>query len=368
LLIHSLRTRKVSTGGSQFDICNQTSKPEDAHKQKKNDKQKKKQAHREEKQKRHGAAEPETEFATTTITRVKPRFPAGFFLSSCAYNLAVAALLETEALTIDVGSRVLVRDLALSLQPGALVAMLGPNGVGKTLTLHTLAGLRSARHGAVRFRGTDLRVLGQRERALRVGLLLQEQEDPFPTTVIEAALMGRHARLGLWQWETSEDHALARQALHGMDLDAMEDRLCGTLSGGERRRLGLASMLVQDPDVMLLDEPLNHLDPSHQFAVLSALRVLAHDGKAVVASLHDPALAARHFDQALLLHGDGRWQVGPVNDLLNPETLAELYGVPFERYRRISRTDEDAVTVMLPAPGQSRRGDMPKVTPLRRRH
>lgn len=278
----------------------------------------------------------------------------------------MAALLEAEALDIQVGARTLVCDLSLGLQPGALVAMLGPNGVGKTLTLHTLAGLRAAQRGAVRLRGTDLRLIGQRERALQVGLLLQDEDDPFPTTVLETALMGRHARLGLWQWETGEDHALARQALHHMDLDAMEDRLCATLSGGERRRLGLATLLVQDPDVLLLDEPLNHLDPRHQFAVLATLRKLASAGKAIVASLHDPVLAARYFDQALLMHGDGRWQLGPVNSLLNAGTLADLYSVAFERYRRESPAGDEPATVMLPAPDEPCRGPRTNVTPLRR--
>jgi iron complex transport system ATP-binding protein len=165
----------------------------------------------------------------------------------------------------------------------------------------------------------------------------------------------------LWQWETAEDHAAAREALAQMDLSGMENRLCGTLSGGERRRLGLATLLVQDPDVLLLDEPLNHLDPSHQFAVLAVLRRLAAEGKAVIASLHDPVLAARSFDSALLLHGDGRWQQGRVDALLDGTTLSELYAVPFETYRG------DGGTIMLPAPATPQPSAIGKVTPLRRR-
>ncbi len=256
----------------------------------------------------------------------------------------MAALLDTRNLTIAIDGRVLVRDLALSVAPGALIAVLGPNGVGKTLTLHTLAGLRPADAGAVRLRGRDQRQLAQRERALQVGLLLQDHDDPFPTTVIETALMGRHARLGLWQWETAEDHAAASAALAQMDLAGMEGRPASTLSGGERRRLGLATLLVQDPDVLLLDEPLNHLDPRHQFAGLAALRRLAAAGKAVIASLHDPVLALRHFASALLLHGDGRWQFLPVAALLDGAILADLYTVPFEPFHG------DSGTVMLPAP------------------
>ena len=104
--------------------------------------------------------------------------------------------------------------------------------------------------------------------------------------------------------------------------------------------------------MLLLDEPLNHLDPRHQFAVLATLRGLARAGKAVIASLHDPVMAARYFDLALLLHGDGRWQLGPM-ELLSATTLSELYAVPFESYRRQDRDDGTATgtTVMLPSPG-----------------
>lgn len=276
----------------------------------------------------------------------------------------MSPLLEAQQIDISIAQRVLVRRLSLRVQPGMRLAVLGPNGVGKTLTLHTLAGIRVAQHGAVRIRGTDLRLFSQRERALRLGLLLQEQEDPFPTTVLETALMGRHARLGLWQWETAEDHALARAALREMDLACMEERLCATLSGGERRRLGLATLLVQDPDLLLLDEPLNHLDPRHQFALLSVLGKVTAAGKAVIASLHDPVLAAQYFDTALLLHGDGRWQLGPVAELLTPARLSELYAVHFERYRRETG---DGPVVVLPSSEITRPAHADNVTALRRR-
>ncbi len=273
----------------------------------------------------------------------------------------MSTLLDIVDLHIGVDDRLLVEGLTLSVPPGAMIALLGPNGVGKTLTLHTLAGLRPATAGAVRVRGDDVRLLGQRERARRIGLLLQEHDDPFPTTVIETALMGRHARLGLWQWETTEDHAAAVAALAQMDLAGTENRLAGTLSGGERRRLGMATLLVQDADVLLLDEPLNHLDPGHQFAVIAVLRRLAAEGKTIIASLHDPALAVRDFASTLILYGDGRWQSGPSETLLDGATLSGLYGVPFQRYHG------ENGSVMLPTPGHAAVSVPGNVTPLRRR-
>jgi iron complex transport system ATP-binding protein len=278
----------------------------------------------------------------------------------------MSALLDVQQLTITAGNRELVQSLSLLLRPGARVALLGPNGVGKTLTLHALCGLRPPDEGAVRLRGTDLRLLGARQRALAIGLLLQEQEDPFPTTVLETALTGRHARLGLWQWETDEDVGAALAALAAMDLAGLEQRPAATLSGGERRRLGLATLLVQDPDLLLLDEPLNHLDPRHQFAVLDTLARLSAEGKAIMASLHDPALALRHFDSALLLHGDGRWQYGAVAELLTERTLSELYEVPFARHRREDGSDRDLLSVVLPTP-PAPPATPAKVTPLLRR-
>ncbi len=249
-----------------------------------------------------------------------------------ALNGAGRPSLAAHALDVAAGGRMLVQALEIEARGGEFVAVLGRNGVGKTLTLHTLAGLRAPSAGAVQLDARDLGAWSGRDRARRLALLPQSVEDPFPSTVFEAALIGRHPHLPFWQWEGAEDLAAARAALAAVGLEALGDRAVDSLSGGERRRLDIAMLLAQDASVCLLDEPINHLDPQHRNEVLALFRSRADSGGIVIASLHDATLAARFADRVLLLHGDGRWQFGETGAALSAENLSELYRVAVEEF------------------------------------
>ena len=236
--------------------------------------------------------------------------------------------LAARDVTVSVGTRCLVRDLSLSFPQGEFIALLGRNGSGKTLTLHTLAGLRDAQSGEVLLNGASLQSLARKTVAQTLGVLTQDTEDGFATTAIESVLIGRHPHLKLLQWEGNEDRRIADESLKRVGLDEFANRLTDTLSGGERRRVAIASLLAQQPSVLLLDEPTNHLDPHHQLAILGLFKELARNGGTVIASLHDPTLAARFADRALLLFGDGRWQAGAAEEVLTAGVLSELYLTP----------------------------------------
>jgi iron complex transport system ATP-binding protein len=244
---------------------------------------------------------------------------------AAALEAPAVALLAAERLGVRAGGRELVRDLGLALAAGEFVALLGRNGSGKTLTLHTLAGLRAPAAGRVTLAGTPMQGMRRRAIAQRVGLLPQEDEEGFATTVLEAVLLGRHPHLPAWRWQGAEDERLAREALRQVGLQALEARSTATLSGGEARRVAIATLLAQEPGVFILDEPTNHLDPHHQLAMLALFRGLADGGRAVLATLHDPTLAARFADRAVLLFGDGRWLAGPAREVLTAPVLSELY-------------------------------------------
>ena len=240
-------------------------------------------------------------------------------------DASLKPVLAARQLTIKAATRVLVADLTVEFVPGEVVAILGCNGSGKTLTLHTLAGLRAPLSGSVDLDGTPFDNLNRRAIALLLGLLAQDIEDAFVTTVLEMVLIGRHPHLGLWQWESQDDERIAREALQAVGLVDFAERRTDSLSGGELRRVAIAALLAQQPGIFLLDEPTNHLDPHHQIAALTLFREQARLGSTVITTLHDPTLAARFADRVILLFGDGRWSVGPVNEALTTESLSALY-------------------------------------------
>jgi iron complex transport system ATP-binding protein len=247
--------------------------------------------------------------------------------------VTLPARIECQSLTVEVPGRVLVRDLSFALPAGRMLVVLGRNGSGKSSTLHTLAGLRQAASGAVRLDGRELRHWPRRDLARTLGLLPQLVDDPFPATALEAVLVGRHPHLDFWSWESAYDRAAAQRALSAVDLAGLEQRDIATLSGGERRRLSIATILAQDPGVFLLDEPIHQLDPQHQLDVLRLFRGLADAGRTVIVSLHDIGLAARFADAALLLFGDGRWHCGDCDSTLTEASIGELYGIAVRELR-----------------------------------
>jgi iron complex transport system ATP-binding protein len=240
------------------------------------------------------------------------------------------SLFSCRDLRVDVAGRTLVDDLSFELRPGELLAILGQNGSGKTLTLHTLAGLRLPAAGRVLLRGQNVASASRRETARGLALLPQHVDDIFPATVIDTAMIGRHPHIARFQWESPQDIAIAEAALAAVGLGALAHRDVLTLSGGERRRLAIAQVLTQQPDVYLLDEPTNHLDPQHQLDALRLFRDEADDGASVVASLHDVNLAVRYADRCLLLYGDGRWDIGDTAEVLDESRLSELFATRME--------------------------------------
>lgn len=240
--------------------------------------------------------------------------------------------LTTKKLTVTIADKTICHDLDITVNKGECWAVLGQNGTGKTTLLHTLAGLHYLDNGEIYLNDIPLKDLSPREIARQSGLLLQDYQDIFPATVLEAVLIGRHPHLTAWQWESDRDNAIARAALKDVGLDGFSQRSIQTLSGGERRRVAIAAILAQQPELFLLDEPANHLDIKHQHQLLELFSRKARDeNNAVIMVLHDINLAARYCDHAILMYAGGQIETGTNQDMFNEEKLSKVFGHPIEQ-------------------------------------
>jgi iron complex transport system ATP-binding protein len=235
-------------------------------------------------------------------------------------------LLSTESLTLQAGGRRLVSELSLQVNAGELWCVLGPNGSGKTSLLHALAGLAPVHAGAIAWSGAPVSSWPPERAARHRALLPQTLHDSFAASALEVVLMGRHPYVDRWSWESEPDRAIALAALRAVDMEALAAREVTSLSGGERQRVAIAAALAQDTPLMLLDEPMAHLDLKHQVSVLQHLRARMRGGaRAVGLAIHDLNLARRFATHALLLgtpHRQGR-----AEDVMTAPNLSLAFGV-----------------------------------------
>lgn len=229
-------------------------------------------------------------------------------------------------LTVTRGGRAILNGLDLDLRRGRLTAIVGPNGAGKSTLLSRLAGLERADRGRVELDGRPILDLPPRERARAIAFLEQSPEVAWPVEVRILVGLGRTPFIGA-RGLSADDAAAIDRALARTGMTDFGDRLVSTLSGGERARVLIARALAGDPEWLLADEPLTGLDIGHQLDALHLLRGLAAEGRGVVVTLHDLALAARFADRVIVLWQGAIVADGPPSQALTPQVLARVYGV-----------------------------------------
>ncbi|AOY92960.1 ABC transporter ATP-binding protein [Cupriavidus sp. USMAA2-4] len=245
--------------------------------------------------------------------------PAGAADTPWRQPLAACPVLTARGLSLRAGARELLPALDLEIRPGELWCLVGPNGVGKSTLMAVLAGLRRPDGGAVAIDGQALGEVSPAVLARQRAYLPQTVHDTFSMRVRDAVRVGRYPHLAGWGFARREDELVVEAALAALDLSGLAARDVLTLSGGERQRVALAAVLAQQAPLLLLDEPVSHLDLRHQILVLDTLAALARAGShAVLVILHDLNLARRYASHALLMAEDGRALHGPAAEVLTP--------------------------------------------------
>jgi iron complex transport system ATP-binding protein len=234
-------------------------------------------------------------------------------------------------LTIGYSDRVVGRALNVRLEQGEVLALLGPNGGGKTTLLKTLLGILRPRAGAVTIGDRALALISLRERARLIAYVPQLHVPTFAFTVETVVLMGRTAHGNLFARPSAHDRTVAARVLEQFGIAHLAPRPYTMISGGERQLVLLARALAQEPQFVVLDEPTASLDFGNQGKVMREIRALAGMGHGVLFTTHDPNHALRAADRAYLLRAGERIAEGAVREVLTRAQLEDLYGAPVEQ-------------------------------------
>lgn len=234
-------------------------------------------------------------------------------------------LLEFASTSFSYGGRLVLSEISAAISDGECVALIGPNGIGKTTLLRLAAGTLPPKTGEVRLQGQPLDRLKQRVIARAIALVPQNVDVPFAFTVEQFVEQGRTPFLAMFGGLQSSDRAAIENAIELSDTRSLRSRVFNQLSGGERQRVKIALGLAQQPRLLLLDEPTQHLDIGRQMEMVDLIHSLSRRGIAIIASMHDLTMIEGTFSSVWLLSAEEGMRKGTPEEILQPEILRQAF-------------------------------------------
>ncbi|MDR0524105.1 MAG: ABC transporter ATP-binding protein [Candidatus Methanoplasma sp.] len=282
--------------------------------------------------------------------------------------------LKIDSVEFGYSSVPVLNDISMELDGAKFVSILGPNGVGKSTLIHCINKILSPDSGAVFLDGKDVREITIREMAKSIGYVPYSANDTFPLTVVDTVLMGRHPHS---KWKTLDrDLDIVYDALRTLGISHLAMRPFNELSAGQHQKVMLARGLVQEPKILLLDEPTSNLDIRHQLEVTKMLKSLSSEkGMLVIMISHDINIASKFADEVILMHRGDIYSVGSPSEVITEDNLAAVYGVasrvvedegrPHVILRdSIPMTDDSAPGARMAAAKKRHRGAASKPSPV----
>ncbi len=214
--------------------------------------------------------------------------------------------IQIDNLGFNYGTRMVLEDICFSVEKGSFVSVIGPNGSGKSTLLKLITAVLKPKRGSILLQGEDIRFMNRKEIAARVAVVPQNTSIEFDFKVMDVVMMGRYPFISKLKGEAKEDVEAAVSSMRYTNTLHLADRSFMELSGGERQRVILAQALTQSPQILILDEPVSHLDLQYQVEILNLIRKMCLDNKlTVIAVLHDLNMASTYSDSVLMLK-DGK--------------------------------------------------------------
>lgn len=256
--------------------------------------------------------------------------------------------IRLENAAFSYGEKEVFLGISLDVYKGEMLSILGSNGCGKTTLLRCIQGELRLKQGRILLEGKDLSSLTPTERARKIGMVFQEHSALFPYPVLEVVRMGRAPHLGFFARPGARDTEISERALARVGIAHLKDKAYTQISGGERQLVLIARTLVQEPAVMLLDEPTSHLDFKNQVLVLKMMERLSTEGLSIIMTSHYPNHAFL-FSNRIALMARGKFHaVGDPEEVIRPETLSAIYGVKVRILTAIDPESRDVVKFCVP--------------------
>lgn len=226
----------------------------------------------------------------------------------------------------DEEKRYLFRDVNIDLEGGGIMAILGPNGSGKTTFLRCLMGMLKWTSGKSYFDDKDTNTLSSKEFWSKVSYVPQQRMATSSFTAFESVLLGRSGQIGFLSTPKKSDIEAAEKIMEELGIIAYKNRDCNTLSGGEFQMVLIAKALVSDPELLILDEPESGLDFRNQLVVLNTMDSLKNKGISCIFNTHYPKHALQKADCSLILGGKQAY-FGKTSEIVNEKTIEDVFGV-----------------------------------------
>jgi len=218
--------------------------------------------------------------------------------------------------------------LDLSLKEGRITAILGPNGAGKTTLMYLALGWLKPWAGVINLSGKPIESYSRRELGKQIALIPQSEHIPFEYTVLEYVLLGRAPYLPSLGMPSQADEMIAYDALKKVGIPDLFDHSILAISGGERQLVLTARALAQEPRLLLMDEPTSHLDLSNKYRLVQILKELQERGTSILMTTHEPDIALKVSDEAILMEKGRVLVSGPTSEVATGENLSRIYRVP----------------------------------------
>ncbi|MCF6093668.1 heme ABC transporter ATP-binding protein [Microaerobacter geothermalis] len=237
-------------------------------------------------------------------------------------------MIEVKQLTYSIHQKVIIQDISFCLRKGESLAVVGPNGSGKTTLLKAITGILQQVNGEIYIDGISVTKWNRKKLATKMAVLVQEGIPATSFTVEEVVRMGRYPHRGRFTLESAHDKEMIKRVMKAVDIETLKDKPIYKLSGGERQRVAFAKAMVQEPSILLLDEPTTFLDIGYQTKVLDLVKQWQKDcGLTILMILHDLNLAAQYGDRMMLIHEGKVKKLGSSDAVMNADLLEMVYGI-----------------------------------------